>query len=167
MTDPTIIPPQLIRQYAWAVLKANDPTTWNEARYGGKIPIVPLGEEPDIEQYDGPTIVYEYGETHTQGTMYMRGRGTMSFGIHDTTFRRLARTTNVLKEALGRFDDSARDINAYLQARGTPWNEISFGYVSLVYVDGGTPAIAEGGSMMAIVAIDFDYFVDYDVITSV
>lgn len=164
MTDPIIVPPFVLRQYVYAVLKAND-TAWNETNYGGKIPVVPLGEEADLEQYSGPTAIYEWTDLRAEGTLYARGRATMTFGVRDTNFRRLTRSTNVLREALGRFDESARDINEYLALRGAPWNEFGFGTVSIGFIDVGTPAETEGGEMVAIVSIDFDYFVDYDVNT--
>lgn len=165
MTNPTIAPAFVLRQYVWAVLGANDPNTWKDDNYGGKIPIVPLGEEADLDGYSGPTIVYEYTDLSSNGTMWYRGRGSMTFGVRDNNFRRLSRTITVMKEALSRFDESARDINEFLDRRGAPWNEIGFGTVSIGYVDGGAPATSEGGDSIGLVAIDFDYFVEYNVNT--
>lgn len=164
MTNPTIIPALVIRQYVYAVLKANDFNVWKEANYGDKIPIVPLGEEADLEGTSGPTIVYEYSNLNT-GTFYVRGNGTMTFGVRDNNFRRITRTMNILQEALGRYDDTARDINEYLAARGAPWNEIGFGECHVTFLDGGTPPTSEGGEYVSIVSIEFDYFVEYDVNT--
>jgi hypothetical protein len=164
MTNPTIVPPFVLRQYIFAVLKAND-SVWNESNYGGKMPIVPLGEEADLEQYSGPTIVYEWTDLRVSGTLYARGRATMTLGLRDTNFRRLTRSLNVLREALGRFDESARDVNGYLAQRGEPWNDFGFGSISIGFVDGGSPATTENGEVAAVISFDFDYFVDYDVIT--
>lgn len=164
MTNPTVTPPLAIRQYVYAVLKANDFNVWTEDNYGGKMPLTPLGEEADLEQYSGPTIIYEYSHLNT-GTMYMRGRGTMTFGVRDTDFRRLGRTMNVLNEALNRYDDTAHDMNEYFEKRGEPWNQIGFGYCHVTFLDGGTPPTSEAGDYIAIISIEFDYFVSYDVVT--
>lgn len=166
MTNPAILPAFLLRQYVWAVLKANDPNVWKEDNYGGKIPIVPLGEEADLEGYSGPTIIYEYTEQSPQGTMWMHNRATMTFGVRDNNFRRLSRSLSILREALGRFDESARDVNQFLGRKGEPWNQIGFGSISIGYVDGGAPATAEGGDMIGLISIEFDYFAEYDVITT-
>ena len=167
MTNPTIIPPFVIRQYIYAVLKANDgdANTWDEANYGGKIPIVPLGEEADIEQYAGPTIVYDWTDGRPDGTLYARRTATMTLGLRDTNFRRLSRNVTILREALGRFDESARDVNEYLAYRGAPWNEIGFGHFTVPLADVGEPATSEGGEVMGLISIDFDYFADYTVNT--
>ena len=164
MTNPTVIPPFVLRQYIYAVLKANDPV-WDESNYGGKIPVVPLGEEADLEQYSGPTVIYEWTDLRVGGTMYMRGRATMTLGIRDRNFRRLSRSLNVLREALGRFDESARDVNEYLDKKGEPWNEFGFGFIALGFLDGGSPAVTEDGEVAGLISFDFDYFVDYDVVT--
>lgn len=160
MTSTAVIPAYLIRQYVFAVLKANEPQDWDEANYGGLMPIVPLGEEADIEQFNKPTIVYQFSDLRT-GTMWMRGRGTMSFSIRDTNLRRLTRTMTVLKETLNRYDESARDINEYLDRRGAPWNSIGFGEVHVTFADGGAPATAEGGELVGVLSIEFDYYSDY------
>lgn len=165
MTNPTIIPPFVIRQYVYDVLKANDNGEWDETNYGGKVPIVPLGEESDLEQYSGPTIVYEWTDGRADGTLWARRTATMTFGVRDTNFRRLSRTLTILREALGRYDESARDVNEYLAKRGAPWNEIGFGYISVGFVDVARAATTEGGESLGVVSIDFDYFAEYTVNT--
>jgi len=161
MTSPAIVPAYLIRQYIWALLKTNEPTDWNEANYGGLTPVVPLGEDADLEQFPGPTIVYQFSDLRT-GTMWMRGRGAMSFAVRDTNLRRLTRTMTILKEALNRYDEAARDINEYMDLKGSPWNSIGFGTVYVTFSDGGAPATTEGGEMVGVISIEFDYYTEYE-----
>ena len=161
MTSPAVIPAYLVRQYIWAVLKANEPNDWKESNYGGKIPVVPLGEDSDLEQYPHPTIVYQFSDLRT-GTMWMRGRGAMSFAIRDTNLRRITRAVTVITQALNRYDESARDVNEFLGEMGSPWNSIGFGEFHVTFADGGAPAEVEGGEMVAVVSIEFSYFSEYE-----
>jgi hypothetical protein len=162
-TSPELSPIYGLRFYMWQVLKANMPTIWDEDKYGGLVPVVPLAEEPDLAEFSGPKIVYEYTILPTPNTPY-RGFGSMSFAVSDTNFRRLTHTLNVIEKAFNRFDESARDINGYLAT--TPLvGQLAFGYTEVSFVDGGTPASNEGGNQIGVINIRFDFFVDYAVVT--
>lgn len=167
MTAITVAPVYVLRSYAWALLKANEPDTWDEEKYGGLVPIVPLNEEPELSEYPGPRIIYEFSNQET-GSMYFRGRGSMTFAIRDHNYRRLTRTMNILQEALGRFDESARDVNDYSErlkaATGTDF-DISFGHIRTSFAESGTPEEEEGGMMVGIVNVSHSYFVEYDINT--
>jgi len=167
-------PVYLIRSYVWEVLKKNDPNTWDESKYGGIVPIVPLSEEPELDSYTGPHIVYGYALGRTN-ELHVRKSATMTFVVYDQNFRRLTRTINILHTALGRDDETAADINRYttkyqsIQDDKTvnPYHGLAFGYVSLGYAEGGTPEESEGGRQSALMSISFEYYVDYDVVTDV
>lgn len=169
MTTETVAPVYVLRAYAWALLKANDSTTWDESKYGGLVPIVPLNEEPELGEFDGPRIIYEFTASET-GTTYYKGRGSMTFAIRDHNYRRLTRTMNILQEALGRYDESARDVNDYTERLRTRPIEpvdfdISFGHIRVSFAESGTPEEEEGGMMVGVVNVSFDYFVEYDINT--
>lgn len=168
MTDPTLGPDLLLRQYAWALLKANDPAVWDESNYGGVVPIVPLSDEPELSDFDGPHIVYGY-TGDTTGDHWMESSGTMTFAVYDDNFRRLGKTLNILHAAFERADDSAKDVNHYLDTVSLdgsthPFrNTIRFGCIEIGFVEGGIPETTEGGRQSGLLNIRFDFFVDYDV----
>lgn len=165
-TNPEISPVYALRFYAWGVLKRNMADVWDSDKYGGLVPIVPLAEEPDLAEFPGPKIVYEYSLQNNGPEAMYRGRGTLSLAVLDTNFRRLTETLNILEVAFGRFDESARDINAYLET--TPLTgQVGFGYTQVTFVDGGTPETTEGGNQIGVINIRFDYFVDYEVVTDI
>ncbi len=174
--DVTVSPAYLLRSYAWAVLQANDPTVWDESKYGGLIPIVPVAEEPELEEFSGPHIVYGYA-LNTTGSLHARKSGSMTFAIYDQNFRRLTKTLNILQTAFERQDESATDINRYTSKVGEdmdtddnprrPFLGLRFGYVALGFVEGGTPEETEGGRQSALLNVRFEYYVDYNVVTSV
>lgn len=164
-TNPEVSPVYALRFYAWQVLRTNMPEIWHESKYGGLVPIVPLAEEPDLAEFSGPKIVYEYTLLDT-GSVPYRGRGSMTMAIMDTNFRRLTHTLNVLEAAFRRLDASAEDINQYINE--TPLaGQIGFGYTQVGFVDGGTPEATEGGNQIGVINIRYDYFVDYQVVTDV
>lgn len=164
--DATINPVYLLRAYAWAVLKANMPDVWTETKYGGKEPIVPVAEEPDLDEYSGPHIVYGYALNSTNVPLYACKYGSMTLAVYDEDFRRLTKTMNVLQAAFERQDEAARDINHFTSAR-SQFIGLRFGSVAIGFVEGGTPESSEGGRQSALINITFDYYVDLDVITSV
>ena len=174
-TDPTLGPDLLLRQYTWALLKYNDKLivnsspqqreTWDELNYGGLIPIVPLSDEPELNDFDGPHIVYGY-TGDTSGDAFWQRSGTMTFAIYDDNFRRLGRTLNVLETAFSRADHAAHDVNRFCSAFSTyDLKGIRFGCIYIGFMEGGIPETQEGGRQSALFNIRFDYFVDYNVTT--
>lgn len=173
MSDPAVGPDVVLRQYAWALLHANDPTVWDTNNYKpagateGFIPIVPLSDEPELSDFDGPHIVYGY-TNDTTGDRWFNSSGTMTFAIYDDNFRRLGKTLNILQAAFERADESARDVNHFLHSftfnAAQPFRDtIRFGCIEIGFVEGGTPETSEGGRQSALINIRFDYFHHYTV----
>jgi len=163
--DPTLSPAYLLRSYAWELLKNNEPNTWDESKYGGLEPIVPLAEEPELAEFDGPHIVYGYALSPT-GDLYARKFGSMTFAIYDQNFRRLTRTLVILQTAFERSDESARDVNEYTSTK-EQFIGISFANIDIGFIEGGSPEETEGGRQSALINIRFEYHVDYAVKTSI
>lgn len=158
-------PVYLLRSYAWRVLEVNMPETWNTELYGGMTPIVPVAEEPELDEFDGPHIVYGY-TLDTTNALYIRKSGSLTFAVYDNNFRRLTETLNVLQAAFERQDESARDVNNYTSAFES-FIGIRFGYIFIGFIEGGTPEEAEGGRQSALINIRFEYYVTHDVTTNV
>ena len=162
-----ISPAYFIRAYAWAVLKANMGDVWDEAKYGGMTPIVPVSEEPELEAYSGPHIVYGYALDAT-GALYARNSGSVTFAVYDDNFRRLTKTMNILQAAFERQDETARDINNFTTSKGSAWIGLRFGTVDVGFIEGGTPEETEGGRQSALINVRFEYYVEYNnVVTAV
>lgn len=167
-TPISVTPAFALRNYIWAVLKTEEPSTWDEAKYGGLVPIVPLNEEPELNEFPGPRIIYEYSLS-PRGTEYYRGRGAMTFAVRDNNYRRLTRTMNIIDAALGRQDESARDVNDYLDRLAVPVVSggqgvdfsLSFGNIYLSFAESGTPETEEGGPQVGVVNVSFTYFTEY------
>lgn len=162
--DPVISPYQLLIDYAWAILKANTPML--EIDYEGLVPIVPLTEEPEIIDAAGgkPYLVYGYSLDGTQPLPAQR-RGAMTFVVYSSDFRDITRVVNVLNEGFGRSDESARDINRWTSTL-PHFVGLRFGTVQVAFAEGGAPEDEEGGNQSGIVSINFEYYIDYTIITN-
>lgn len=157
-----VIPPFLLIDYIWAVLKKN--TDMKESDYEGLVPIVPLSEAPELTQYAKPFIVYGYAESPSHD-LWVRRSGNMAFVIYADNFHQLSKITNVISNAFDRADESARDVNVYTST--VPgFIGLRFGAIQLSYVEGGSPEETEGGRVSSAVNIRYEYFVDYDINTS-
>ena len=164
--NPEVIPPYLLVDYAWEVLKLNMPDVWDESKYGGLVPVVPLSEEPELDEFDGPHIVYGYADDPT-GDLFAMSGGALTFALYDQNFRRLSKTLNVLKATFERQDQAAKDVNQYSTERHNgAFVGIRFGSISIAFVEGGTPEEQEGARQSALIGITYSYFADYQVITT-
>jgi hypothetical protein len=160
--DVKYSPIYLLRSYVWAVLKAN--TDMKESDYGGLVPIVPLAEQPELTQYSRPFITYGYTLSAT-GRLPAIKRGSMSFVVYSANFGELTKVTNIIEHALGRTDESARDVNYYKATQAGVFQGIRFAEIHTSLVEGGSPPVTEGGRQSAVVNVSFTYFIDVDVNT--
>lgn len=164
-TPIELAPVFVLIDYAYAVLNANDSEVWDKTKYDGLIPIVPLNEEPELSEFPGPRIVYEYSMQNRLTSPY-RGRGAVTFAVRDHNYRRMTKALNILDESFNREDESARDVNWFTdQLRNRPVNpipfNISFSSMRVSFVESGTPETEEGGMMVGVINVSFEYFTEY------
>jgi len=162
--DIHITPSALVRAYIWQLLQTN--LGWKSSDYDGLVPVVPVSEEPELTEYNKPYIVYGYAEAPTYDNQHYCNRGSMTFLVYSTTIGEINAVMNVLSTALGREDDTARDINNFT-SRTEQFKGMRFGTVSLGFGEGPSPEESEGGRQSALLNIRFEYFVDYPVKTDV
>jgi hypothetical protein len=169
--NPEVHPAHILRSYLWELLKANDPATWDESKYGGMIPVVALNEEPELSEYTGPHIVYGYADDGT-GTLHARKVGSMTLAVYDNNNRRLGRTMRILTTAFERQDEAAKDVNDYSDNMADSglngFLGLTFGYIAIGFAESGAPEEGEeteGGRQSALINLRYEYHVDYSVNT--
>lgn len=162
----------VLRQYILRLLRANGAVAEKGPNaYGGLDPFVPLSEEPKLTQYDDPYIVYGYVLSGTNELPEAQ-TGALSMVIYSTDFGEITKVINIIVAALGRDDESARDVNEFSSAvtgvgEARPFVGIRFTNIRLNFVEGGSPEDTEGGRMSGLVNVGFDYVISYDdVVTS-
>lgn len=160
--DSKIVAPYIIRAYVWEALKRNTDMSENQYRVDsgqGLVPIVPLGEEPEIKQFGKPYLVYGFSETQDANNS-ARTIGNIVFMVYANNFQKMTQVANIVGRAFEE-DDSATRVNAF-SSTFSGFIGIRFGDISLVSIDGGTPEDEEGGNMSAMVTLRYEHYTDYN-----
>lgn len=161
--NPEVDPALIIRAYMWAVLKENYPEVWHEDKYGGRVPISPFGQEPELDDYSGPNIVYVFVHTPSDGARF---KGQMILQVADNDIRSMTKSLNIIRTALDRDDESARDVNVFSSEKDV-FLGLRFGWISADWTEGPVPPKSEGGRAVATIDINYEFYVDYEVTTDV
>jgi len=148
----------VLNLYLWEVLKKN--TTMVVADYGGKIPIIPGGQDPDMLQYNKPFIVYGYSEDPVSINGAIRG-GTVVYVIYSSSINDINRIMNVIVAAMAE-DDSARRINKW-SSNNPALVGIRFTDARIAFGEGASSADQEGGREVATITVKYDFVAQYAV----
>lgn len=166
MVAPQRHPVYLLNNYVWALLKKN--TTMTEADYkdpdapGGRVPIIPSGQEPVFNAINKAYLVYGYSED-TTADVHVNRSGSLSYAIWSTSIGEVNTLLNIIKGAMERHDETARAVNKYTSNIPT-YLGIRFGDIYIGYHEGPSPEETEGGRHAGIITIRYQYCSDIDVI---
>lgn len=161
MVDTKLNAAYVLNSYVWQLLKYN--TSMTEADYGGKVPIVPANMEPEFTAYNKPFLVYGFSED-TSADLFALRAGSLSYAVWSTSVGEINTLLNVIRSALERRDDTAREVNNYT-SRIPTFAGIRFGSIHIGYLEGPSPEESEGGRQAGIITIRYDYFAEYAVKT--
>lgn len=154
--DLRIHPGNLVRLFAWEVLEANGLMK----PLGGRLPIVPLSEEPELKDYSDPYIVYGYAVDASRD-LYAHQSGVVSFVVYSNTVSEVNSITNLLNEVFKRGDETARAVNNFTTEKGYIGIRFTTFYVGAI--DNPEPRTQEGGRINAAVSISFSYIPTYEI----
>jgi hypothetical protein len=144
----------VLNLYLWEVLKLN--TSMKVADYGGKIPIIPGGQDPDFNQYNKPYLVYGWSEDPSSYNGAIRG-GTLVYAIYSTSTSEINAIMNVVIAALSE-DDAARRINKWSSTyAGGALVGITFTDARIAFGEGASPADQEGGREVATLTMRYEF----------
>lgn len=161
MTDTQVNAVHIINRYVFDILRDNVGIA--RADYGGKTPIIPSQQVPEINQYNKPFLVYGFSEAAT-GEIYFVRDGTVAYAVYAVEDRDIVKILNVLTEVFSRQDDAARDLNNYKGANSA-FKDTIFMYLNVAMVEGPSPADMEGGRQSGIITINYCYRNNYSVNT--
>lgn len=146
----------VLNLYLWEVLKLN--TSMKVADYGGKIPIIPGGQDPDFNQYNKAYMVYGFSEDPSSYNGAIRG-GTLVYAIYSTSVSEINTIMNVINAALSE-DDTARRINKWSSSNPALVG-IRFTDARIAFGEGASPADQEGGREVATLTMRYEYVANY------
>jgi len=132
----------------------------------GMIPVVPVEETADlitiIESQAGitshPYIVYTWNRINTGQMWYLKSH-QIAYSVRSTDQVKMGQLVNLFEREFERYDESARNVNRYLQtAQTTPpvpalLKKYSFKYINLTQISGPMPAEAENEENEALITI--------------
>lgn len=148
----------VLNLYLWAVLQKN--TDMDVTDYGGKIPIIPGGQDPDMLQYNKPFVVYGFSEDPGSYNGATRS-GTLVYAIYSTSTAEINKIMNIIISALSE-DDTARRINKWSSAySGGALVGIRFTDARIAFGEGASPADQEGGREVATLTMRYSFVSKY------
>lgn len=163
--EVNFIAPYLIRLYVWELLKRNLGMTDDDYDANGDgqglVPIVPLGEEPEVKEFGKPYLVYGYSENMEDVTCV---KGNMAFIVYSDDFYKISEIVNLIAKTFEK-EHAAKDVNEYTSTI-PQFVGIRFGNIQMTTVEGGSPEDEEGGNMSGVVTIAYEYYSDPIIQTS-
>jgi hypothetical protein len=148
----------VLNLYLWEVLKKN--TNMKAENYGGRIPIIPGGQDPDFNQYNKPYMVYAFTEDPSGPNGAVRG-GTLVYAIYSSSVGDLNQIMNVITTALAE-NDAAANINKW-SSKNAALVGITFTDAYIAFGEGPSPADQEGGREVATLTMRYSFKAYYNV----
>lgn len=144
-----------LNKYIWSKLKTE--LGWQESHYNGLVPITTPQQQPEFNAIDRPYIVYGFSPQATGPDWLLEGE-IIAYTVFSTQSSDIRQAVNVIKAALNRFDESAKDVNAYIKANGTVDNK-AFDYKSIriTSATGPEPSLSEGGRQDGAIVVSVMY----------
>lgn len=158
-----------LNKYLWSRIQTE--LGWSADNYGGLTPITTPQQQPEFNAYDYPYIVYGYTLQGVSPLYVVEGE-VVTYTVFSTKSADIRQAVNVIKAALNRYDDSARDVNLYLQGgkvyQNGSWVTVTgagsddnkaFDYktIRVNQATGPEPALTEGGRQDGSVIVSMEY----------
>jgi hypothetical protein len=144
-----------LNKYIWKLLQ--DELGWTIADYGQMVPITTPQQQPEFNSFDKPYIVYGY-TLQSLGTLYALQGEVATYTVFSTQSSDIRQAVNLIASKLGKFDESARDVNKFIAANGSADNK-TFDYKSIrvTQATGPEPAVTEGGRQDGSIIVSMEY----------
>lgn len=155
----TTSPVNLLNLYVWEILKKN--TDMDVGDYNGKIPIIPGGQDPDLNAFDKPFIVYGAADDPSSSNGTMRS-GTLVYAVYSDSVSDINRIINIVTTALEERDVAARRINAWT-SKNSALIGVRFTSTYIAFGEAAGPADQEGGREVGTLTIRYSCITNYAV----
>ena len=147
-----------IRQYIWQIIQ--DEGILNENDYyadgfsSALMPIIPVQQVPEFNNLlPGRTyMLYDY-EVKVVPVQWWMTEEAMTVTVISQNYDVLNETTNLFHDLFRRYDESANDINAYLNGE----SEFIFHHIAIDSVMSPEPFNSEGDYQMASIVFTYNY----------
>jgi hypothetical protein len=143
----------VLRTYAWEALESNNVLS----RIKGKVPIIPIEDEPNISDEGKAYIVYGFSES-INGKLWQEVSGQMIFRVTSPTFAEFGHILNIVSRTFEDSDLAVPSINEW--STNYPdgvLHGIRFTRTELSFIESPDAPDEEGGNINGIVNIGYSY----------
>lgn len=147
-----------VRRWMWQILQAE--LGWQTSDYGGLVPITTPAQQPQLNDYSGPYIVYNYAE-QSAGEDYFIKEEQAAFAIYSANEEDIRRVLNILVAYFGRYDDSAADLNRFLATQYNAfYKNFDYKNIRVLSTSGANAPTQEGGRQDGLIILRYRYTYD-------
>lgn len=153
MITDQIIPAYILRLYLWEILREAEAL----ALVNGKIPLIPLEDEPELSDAGKSYIIYGYAENESATLEEIR-RGTFAIRVIAVNTNELDRIISIASRAFESSDVATEAVNRFSSAfTGKALEGIRFTQVKAAHVEGFNAAPAESGPVEGMLTVSYRY----------
>lgn len=148
-----------VNKYLWSKLQSE--LEWNASNYGGLIPIVPAGQQPELNNTSAPYIVYNYSHQSSGDADFYIQEEQIAYAVYSSEEVDVRRAINLIVEYFRREDESAQALNDWISANGSVENKrFDYKHTKVISSYGAQPPISEGGRQdgSVIMRIRYTYY---------
>lgn len=147
-----------VNKWFWSLI--NTELGWETTDYRGLTPIVPSEQQPEMNDFGKPYVVYSAAIQATN-TMYLVQEEQIAYTIYSEDQLSIRQAVNLGYNYMNRYDDAAKDLNRYLSVWGSPADK-KFDYKYLRVLTATMPDASdeEGGIQSGMLIIRACYTVD-------
>ena len=149
-----------LRSYMWRLLqdelgwKLDDYADENGTKY---VPIITPQQEKIFNAMDKPYIVYSFSRGDTGNAWFIENESG-AFSVFSSDPDDIQKVINLFQTKFNRRDDSAYDLNTYVQTRlGENYRVFDYKSIKVTTVQGPQPATEEGGRRDGLITIYMTY----------
>jgi hypothetical protein len=149
-----------LNKFLWSKLQSE--LEWSFSNYGGLNPIVPASQQPELNDYSGPYVVYNYSH-QSPGDDFFIQEEQVAYAVYSSNELDIRRFINLVVEYFKREDESAQMLNDWLHTgnNGSVENKrFDYKYTRIISSFGAQPPISEGGRQdgSVILRIAYTYY---------
>jgi hypothetical protein len=144
----------------WRLLQ--DELGWTKDDYADEngvtyVPIVTPQQEKIFNAMDKPYIVYSFSRGATSTAWFVENE-IGAFAIYSSNEEDIRKVINLCQTKFNRRDDSAQDLNDYVQTTlGDNYKQFEYKTIWVSTVQGPEPATEEGGRRDGLITINMNY----------
>lgn len=150
----------VINMYMWDKLREHLPDYWKPIR--GMSAIIPAQQQPEMTESGQNYMTYIYMDQSSRD-LYVLQYQNVDWIIYSPDPSVISATIALARDLFGKYDDSAREINEWMQTAKFPavaedfFKRYIFKQVTVSGTTSSQPATDEGGTMDGLISVTYSF----------